>query len=117
MNTFGELYKTVVSNLANKVGSKVIVQDLETELGADHDLLQAIIEGLHNNQYLHGKASNHRGAREYVVAMIKPAILKEFARLSEKPGAGHGSLNIQIITGNNNKTIQGNDNQIDRTDQ
>jgi hypothetical protein len=116
MSDFDTLYKQVVSYLAKKVNEKVVIEDLEEELKADHHLLQAVVDDLHNKKCILGHPSNHNGPREYDVAMVRPGIAKELAMLSKPEVPSTLSLNIQLVNGTDNIAIQGNDNITNPSD-
>lgn len=109
MNQFDQLYRKVVEKLCSNVNAGMKVDALEEELSADHDLLQAVIEELSKADCVLEHKSNRYGPREHDYFRVKPSILKERARLSDPPSPG---INIQIVNGNNNKAIQGDENSL-----
>jgi hypothetical protein len=116
MSDFDTLYRQVVSYLSRKVNQKVLIKNLEAELAADHHLLQAVFDELHNKQCILEHKSNHDGPLEHDVATVRAGILKELAMLSKREAPSALSVNIQLVNGTDNIAIQGNDNTTNLPD-
>lgn len=104
---YEELYRKLVAHASKIVNERVLVDELQEELGVDEALLQAAIGELDERGLILGHKSNHDGPLAYDLFVVKPAMLKEVSRLKSASTGLGGAINIQIVAGNNNNTIQG----------